>query len=193
MKTVKLFGDLQAFKADWELEVTTPGEALRAIDANRPGFLQAADAGDYIVLLVDKDNTELIRQVTIELSSAPWDNEILWVIPRVGGEVPAAAIVIAWGAVGVTTTVGSFLVAATAFIINIGLSLAISAIANVITGNKKSVRAGETEHYESKPSFISNGPVNVVRAGHPYPIIAGRFLCGSIVLSSQVHVKDIPL
>jgi len=190
MKTVKLFGDLQAFKADWELEVTTPGEALRAIDANRPGFLQAADAGDYIVLLVDKDNTDLIRQVTIELSSAPWGDEILWVIPRIGGEVQAAMLIpyLAWAGYA-----AEFIANVAAIIINIGISLATSAIANVITGNKKSVRAGETEHYESKPSFISNGPVNVVRAGHPYPIIAGRFLCGSIVLSSQVHVKDIPL
>lgn len=194
MKHIKLFGDLQTFKADWELDVKTPGEALRAIDANRPGFLKAADAGDYIAILLDQNNPELIRQVTLENTSAPWSDEILMIVPRAGGDIPAAAIVPLFTAVGITgMTATSFAVVAVTAIINIGLSMAVSALANLITGPKQSVSAANTESYESKPSFISNGPVNVVRAGHPYPIIAGEFLCGSIVLSSQIHVKDIPV
>lgn len=197
MKKIKLFGDLQEFKAEWLLDVKTPGEALRAINANRPGFLRAADAGDYIAILVDENNPDMTRQVTLDNNSAPWADEILFVVPRAGGDI-AAATVAAWVgysaaayAAASTATVVAFTVAAA--IINIGISLAISALANVITGSKKSVSAGEIEKYDSKPSFISNGAVNVIRAGHPYPIIAGEFLCGSIVLSSQIHVKDIPV
>lgn len=193
MKKIKLFGDLQAFKAEWELNVKTPNEALRAIEANRPGFLKAADAGEYVAVLMDANNPDMTRQVTLDNNFAPWADEILCIIPRAGGEIPAAAVVAAWGAVGVATTATSFLVAATLMVINIGISLAISALANMITGKKPAVGARDTESYENKPSFISNGPVNVVRAGHPYPIIAGRFLCGSIVLSSQIHVQDIPV
>jgi len=194
MKKVRLFGDLQGFKAEWELDVKTPGEALRAIDANRPGFLQAADAGDYLAILFDEHNPELIRQVTLDNTSAPWGDEILMIVPRAGGDIPAVAVLAlfeAVGAVGFTAT--SFAVVAATAIINIGLSMAFSALANLITSPKQSVSAANTESYESKPSFISNGPVNVVRAGHPYPIIAGEFLCGSIVLSSQIHVQDIPI
>ncbi len=194
MKKIKLFGDLQTFKSDWELHVKTPGEALRAIDANRPGFLRATEAGDYVAILVDSDNPEMTRQVTMDNNFAPWANEVLMIIPRTGGDIPAAAVAAAFTAIGVTgVTATSFVVLAATALINVGLSIALSALANVITGNKQSVAAANTETPENKPSFVSNGPVNVVRAGHPHPIIVGEFLCGSIVLSSQVHVKDIPL
>jgi predicted phage tail protein len=189
MKKVKLYGDLQQFRADWDLDVKTPGEALMAIDANRPGFLQAADAGDYVAILVDPNNPDMTRQVTLENNSAPWADEELIVVPRAGGDVPVAAVA-AFLAVSAT----SFTAIAVTVIINIGISLAVSAIANLITGGKKSTNAADQERYDSKPSFVSNGAVNVARAGHPHPIIAGGpFLCGSIVLSSQIHVQDIPV
>lgn len=191
MKRVKLHGDLQQFRTDWELEVQTPGEALRAIEVNRPGFLKAADAGDYIAILVDENNPDLIRQVTLDNNAYPWANEILVVVPRAGGDIPVPMVIAAFAMMSITLS--GFAALAVTAIINIGLSLALSALANVITGGKRGVNAGDTEKYDSKPSFISNGPVNVIRAGHPYPIIAGEFLCGSIVLSSQIHVKDIPV
>jgi predicted phage tail protein len=193
MKKIKLLGDLAAFKADWELNVSTPGEALRAIEANRPGFLAACDQGDYVAILVDADNPDLTRQIILDTAEMPWADEVLMIMPRMGGDIPVAAIVAAYAAVGVATVATSALVVITSVVLSIGLSLAMSAIANLITGSKKSASAVATESYESKPSFISNGAVNVVRAGHPYPIIAGNFLCGSIVLSSQIHVKDIPI
>jgi predicted phage tail protein len=193
MKTIKLFGDLQTFQPEWQLDVKTPGEAMRAIEANRPGFLQSADSGDYVAFLFDGQNPELIRQVTLDNASAPWGSEILIIIPRAGGDLPATAIVSAFGALGVTLAADGIAAIAITAIVNIGLSMAFSAIANLITGNKQAVNPVNTESYESKPSFISNGPVNVINAGHPYPIVAGDFLCGSIVLSSRIHVQDIPL
>jgi predicted phage tail protein len=192
MKKIRLFGDLQAFKAEWDLDVKTPNEALRAIEANRPGFLKAADAGEYIAILVDENNPDLTRQVTLENTSAPWANEVLCIVPRACGEIAAPAVIAAFSAIGVT--VGTTVATVIAVVINIGISLAVSALANMITGKKQSVSARDTETYESKPSFISNGPVNVARSGHPYPIIAGHFPdCGSILLSSQIHVRDIPV
>lgn len=194
MKKIKLFGDLQAFKSDWELLVETPAEALRAIEANRPGFLKAADGGEYVAILVDTENPDNTRQVTMDNTSAPWANEVLVVVPKASGNEPVSAFIAAgYVSMGMTAAAASIATSITVAVIQIGISLAVSALANMITGNKTSVGAADTESYESKPSFISNGPVNVVRAGNPYPIIAGKFLCGSIVLSSQVHVKDIPV
>lgn len=194
MKTVRLFGDLQSFKAEWMLGVSTPSEALRAIDANRPGFLLECDAGDYVALLVDKHTPENTRQVTQDNSAHPWADEILCVIPRAGGDVPAAALVPLFTGIGFTAGAAAIAAPIAAMVLTIGLSIAFSAIANVITGSKKSVSAAETEKYESKPSFISNGPVNVMRAGNPYPILVGHMRdAGSIVLSSNYWVEDIPV
>ena len=196
MKKIKLYGDLQAFKADWQLEVLTPAEALRAIEANRPGFLQACDQGDYLAILVDLDNPDLTRQVNLDNHTAPWADETLVIVPKASGEtgIEAGMLFAGWVTAGAATGYAALAIAIVyVAVVNIAISLALSALANLITGKKQSVDASMTESYQSRPSFISNGAVNVVRAGNPYPIIAGNFLCGSIVLSSQIHVKDIPL
>jgi predicted phage tail protein len=191
MKKIKLLGDLQAFKAEWELLVDTPGEAMRAIEANRPGFLRACSAGDYVLILYDEANPDLVRQVTMLEATQPWADEVLIVVPKAGGDIPVPFIVAAFAFVGVTLPEwGALLVTA---LVNVAVVVAVSAIANVITSHKQKVDAKDTETPENKPSFVSNGPVNVVRQGHPYPIIAGEFLCGSIVVSSQVHIQDIPI
>jgi predicted phage tail protein len=194
MKTIQLYGDLQAFKPVWQLDVKTPGEALRAIEANRPGFLAHADAGDYAAFLFAADNPERIRRVNMETTSQPWGDEVLMIVPRAGGDIPAAMVVDLFFEMGIVLGEASgFIAMAVTAVINMGLSMAFSALANIVTGSKQSVSAANTESYENKPSFISNGPVNIIRAGHPYPLIAGRFLCGSIVLSSQVHIQEIPV
>ena len=186
MKTIKLFGDLQQFKAEWLLDVQTPAEALRAIDANRPGFLQAADQGDYVAMLVSEDDPSLNRQVTLQNNTDAWGNEVLMIVPRVGGDVTAAMI-----APYIGVAAESFYAVAAAAVINIALSMAVTAIANVITGSKSNAAAGSLENYKSRPSFISNGPVNVTKSGNCYPILVGRVHdAGSILLSVDYSVVD---
>lgn len=191
MKKVHLFGDLQEFKAEWDLDVQSPGEALRAIEANRPGFLAACDAGDYVAILIDPENQDMCRQVVIDNAAVPWADEILVVVPRAGGDIPVPFVIAAAlaSAIGTSVSTAALIIAT---VVNIGISLAISAIANVLTSNKKKVSASQTESPDKRPSYVSNGPVNVINQGHPYPLIAGEFLCGSVVVSSQIHIKDIP-
>ncbi len=195
MKKIKLFGDLQKFKANLDLWVDTPGEAMRAIEANRPGFLRACDAGDYAVILVDENNPDLTRQITDVNAAHPWANEILVVVPRAAGDYGVGELIVTAiaGAAYAATAAGVAIAVVVDIVVLVSVSLAVSAIANLTTNKKGKIAAKDTESYESKPSFVSNGPVNVTRAGHPFPIIAGRFLCGSVVLSSQIHVKDIPV
>lgn len=196
MKKIKLFGDLASFDTDWQLHVKAPGEALRAIEANRPGFLIACNQGDYVAVLFDENNHDLIRQVTLDNANAAWSDEVLMIIPKAGGNIDPASIALligyssAFAAGGITAvTVG---VTILTMVVNIGLALTLTALANVITGSKQSVAASNTESYQNKPSFISNGPVNLLRSGNPYPILVGHVQdAGSIVLSSNYWVEDI--
>lgn len=222
MKKIKLFGELARFKSnscnseidipagfagndlpskltiDWVLDVRTPSEALRAIEANRPGFLAATKQGDYAVLLV-ADNKELTRRVLIDNAHDPWGEEIMVVVPipkgKTGvGEAIWLAVASAALGVGATAAVAVVIADIAMLLIQIGIAMAVAAIANVITSDKKSVTAPQTEKYDSKPSFISNGAVNVSRPGHPYPMLVGRVRdAGSIVLSSNYYVEDIPV
>lgn len=222
MKKIKLYGDLARFKSnslnaeidipvgflgndkpdkfaiDWVLDVKSPSEALRAIEANRPGFLAATKQGDYAVLLI-ADNPDLTRRVLIDNAHDPWADEIMMVVPVPKGntgieEAVFAAIASAAVAAGASVAVAFFIADVAILLIQIGIAMAVAAIANVITGDKKSVTAPQTEKYDSKPSFISNGAVNVSRPGHPYPILVGRVRdAGSMVLSSNYYVEDIPV
>ncbi|WP_427501392.1 hypothetical protein ACQE3E_06735 [Methylomonas sp. MED-D] len=190
MKTIHLLGDLATFKPTWTLDVRTPAEALRAIAVQRPGFLAACDAGDYVALLVDPDDAAKSRQVTDVNAADPWGDEILMVVPRVGGELPVAAVAAVVSTVTGITVANFTLIAA---VVNMALSIGISALANVLTGPKTKASGRDLESYQNKPSYIANGAVNVVRAGNPYPLPVGRFRCGTVVLSSNVYVEDIPV
>lgn len=193
MKTIKLFGDLEKFKKEWLLDVTTPGEALRAIEANRPGFIEATKNGEYAVVLVDYNNTDLIRQVTLETCSLPWHTEELWVVPVVQGEIVAAgaAIVIAGVSIGVGSAVAAVVLA---IVLNLALSIAISMLTTLISGSTDAMSASQQEIPESRPSYLVNGAVNTSRQGHRIPLLyGGPLLVGSMVLASDIHVKDIPV
>lgn len=193
MKTIKLFGDLQAFKSEWSLNVVTVSEAMRAIEANRPGFIAAAEKQEYALVLVDTANEQLTRAVTYETVSAPWGNEELWVIPKIEGEVVAvgAAVVIAGFSIGVGSALAATLIA---LAINIALSIAISMVASLISGTSDGVDASATEAPENRPSYLFNGAVNTNRQGHRMPVIyGGPIKIGSMVLSADLYTKDIPV
>jgi predicted phage tail protein len=42
-----------------------------------------------------------------------------------------------------------------------------------------------------KPSFLFNGPVNVVEQGGPVPLVYGRHLAGSVVISAGLVIEQI--
>lgn len=190
MKTIRLFGDLERFKPEWNLEVKTVSEAIRAIEANRNGFTQAIDSGDYALALINKHDIKLSRGVTDADLLAPWSDEELWVIPRVGGEFPALIIapLMAMGATAATA------MAVSSFVMSTILSMAISMVVSLISNTSSGTSVAETEPFESKPSYLSNGVINTTRQGHRIPILyGGPMLVGSMNLSVDIHVKDIPV
>lgn len=191
MKTIKLYGDLQRFKQEWSLNVKTVAESMRAIEANRPGFIGYADQGDYVLVLVDHDNPNASRQVTQNTALEAWAHEELWVIPRVSGNTGVETVIAIGATAGVA--IGATTAAVIAGLINIAIAVAISVIAKVISGTNSGVRPEETEPYESKPSYLMNGVVNTTRQGHRIPLLyGGPLLVGSMVLSADIHTKDIP-
>ncbi len=196
MKKIKLFGNIaDEYKAEWLLDVATPAEALRAINANRPGFLAECDAGDYVAVLVDESDPEnTARQVTDENGLKGWAGETLFVVPRMSGDVAGVVA----GVLGITVASSvSAVIAATVLIavintiIAVAISIAISAIAALIAGTPDGFGANETEAPENKPSYLFNGVVNTAKQGHRVPVLYGQMLVGSMVLSSRINTKDL--
>ena len=195
MKKIKLFGDLQKFKSSWDLLSIPPAKLYGPSKPTGRDFYALVMQATTRLFWWTKIIPDLTRQITDVNAAHPWANEILVVVPRAGGDYGVGELIVTAiaGAAYAATAAGVAIAVVVDIVVLVSVSLAVSAIANVMTNKKGKIAAKDTESYESKPSFVSNGPVNVTRAGHPFPIIAGRFLCGSVVLSSQIHVKDIPV
>lgn len=200
MKTIRLYGDIaKSFRTEWQLDVQTPGEALRAINANRPGFYKAADKGGYIALLVDESReTDNVHQVNLDNALDQWGDEVLIIVPRVEGEVTAAVLGSLAGALVGSSSAGvaaagvfiSTYAGVIAIAANLAISIAISSVAAAIQGGTQG--DGPEEAPENKPSYLFNGVVNTTRQGHRVPVLyGGPLLVGSMVLSSRVNTKDI--
>ena len=199
MKQIRLFGDLVTFKSEWSLDVSTVAEAVRAIEANRPGFVAAASAGDYVLILADFETPDNSRQVTTDNALYPWGNEVLLIVPRVGGNEPISATMIMaasiklTGTIVMSTAMATVMAAALNMVIGMAISMALSAVVGLISGSNDGTKATNQEAPENKPSYLFNGVVNTTRQGHRIPLLYGQLMVGSSVLSSQVHVKDIPV
>jgi len=198
MKTIKLFGNLaDLYKPEWLLDVRSPSEALRAINANRPGFLAECDAGDYVCVLVDESNPEeTARQVTDKNGLDAWGNEVLYVVPKVGGDISGiVGAIIAYAVpAGVAAAAYAAIYVAVYIVVYVALAVAISAISSLIAGTPDSFGANDTEAPENKPSYLMNGVVNTAKQGHRMSLLyGGPVLVGSAVLSSRINTKDVPV
>jgi predicted phage tail protein len=93
------------------------------------------------------------------------------------------------GAVGITTTAAA--VSATAW--SIAISGAMMLAGGVMSMMASSPKVGDYTKAEvdRSPSFIFNGAVNTVEQGGAIPLVYGRHLTGSIVISAGLYTDQI--
>ena len=175
------------FGQEWDLEVSSPAEALRLIEANRPGLQRWISENQetyslYRVTVVYDDDREedldddgygLVRTV----------REIRF-SPQVAG---ASGIVKA--VVGVVLIVASFFVPAvlSPYLFKIGVALTIGGVVEMLSPRPKRADG----NFEAIASNYFDGPVNTERQGNPVPLIYGRVLIGSHPVSAAVTVDEV--
>ena len=213
MRRIKLYGELgRKFGKFWKLDVRTPAEACRAIEANRPGFLQhLMDSGEagigYRIMLNGRD-------IEPEELHGPFGGELFKIVPVMAGAgnngtakivigvlIAAAAIFFAPAAIaaigaGSGAAFGAAM-AGTAFmgisygsIAMFGVAMALGGISQMLTSTPD-LAVGDTG--ENRASYGFSGAVNTVAQGGPVPIGYGRLMVGSYVISAGIHADDIPV
>ena len=86
LKKVKLYGELaEKYGKEWELDIESPSEAIRALMANNPSFRQFVSTSEergvgYKVIV---GNNELVN-ITGELSN-PTGRQDIKIVPVIGG------------------------------------------------------------------------------------------------------------
>jgi len=164
------FGELHHFA------VQSPSEALRALDANYPGFLAAFAAHERYGVMVDDDWREGDMAGLLPASKS------IHFVPAIEGEVPFVAI-------GLTAAFGLSATAATI----IGSLLVTALMIGVSLLFRPKKPPGPAEPEEIDESFIFSGPENVTGQGVAVPLIYGRVYAGTVVVSAGQDTVDVAI
>jgi len=214
MRAVKLSGILgEKYGQEWTLDVCTPAEALRAINANQPGFLQylcdsERDGITYRIMLDDRD-------IEVDELTGPYGRETFHLVPVyagagknsgniaktvIGAVLAVVAIVVTYGAASGYMAAGGSLagaMTATSFgfismstLALFGVSMMLNGISGILANGNQ---AGNTDAAENKPSYVFNGPVNTVAQGGPVPLGYGELIVGSYVISGGIEAQPYSL
>jgi len=196
-RQIKVYGELADFLGFtvFDAVVADAAEAIRCLIANFPK-LEAHMGPKYYKVIVD--------DVALEPKELFYPtNSAIKVVPVVGGEggrglssvlLGAALIGIAiaapgagfgvGGGLGFAAKAGGFSIAAVAG--NVGIALVLGGISQMLTPVPK------TPEEDPDNSFAFSSPVNVSRAGVVVPLLYGKRLIGSSVISAGIDVAEVP-
>lgn len=198
MRKIRLYGVLaKKFGKEFELDVKSPAEAIRALCAIVPGFkrhmVDHSEPG-YTVR-VGKEYRDLDT-----LAEPNSSKEVIKVAPVLAGSSAVARIIIGVAliaavvmtggtalAAGWAVAAGGSLTLAGTIVVGMGMSLILGGVAELLTPTPK---MKTTERPDNLPSYAFDGPVNTVTQGNPVPVGYGRLIVGSQVISAQLTTED---
>ncbi len=198
MRRVKLMGDVSdVFGAEYSISVSTPYEALRAIDCNKPGFIDYINQNPYVVLLVSESGNES-KEIDKDNAISDWgEDQVLMIVPKTDGNITAIFAAVAAAVTSAVAAVGIVGFAATAIgwvvgaIAVVALAVGVSSVLSLITGALFGGNDPSLEREENRPNYFFNGPVNTSRQGGRVPLFfGGPMMVGSMIVSGRIFSED---
>jgi predicted phage tail protein len=179
MVAVHLYQPLSdKYGAKHEFFVSSPREAVEALDANFPGFRRDFMACGEVWLVVDGDLRNAVEHGP-EFAVLPASGEIHFV-PKVEGNAFLGAALVGW-AFGIAATSLTAQIVGTALVLGVSIGLSLLFRKKVPT-TKDDADDGKLE------SYAFTGPENVVTQGAAVPLVYGRCYCGSVVVSAGLEL-----
>lgn len=189
MRKIRLYGVLaKKFGKEFELDVKSPAEAIRALCAIVPGFkrhmVEHSEPG--YTIRVGKEYRD-----ASSLAHPSSTREAIKIAPALAGSNSTARIII-----GIILIVGSFFIDPTGAtgakiataMFSVGVGMTLSGIAELLVPTPK-MKAKERP--ENEPSYAFDGPVNTIGQGHAVPVGYGRLTVGSQVISAQLLAENL--
>ncbi|MDQ2820480.1 MAG: tail assembly protein [Pseudomonadota bacterium] len=189
LRTIRLYGKLGArFGRIHRLAVESTAEAVRALSALLPGFqaelMASGDRGVRYACFLGKAN---IGKDDLQLSGGSDDIRIAPILAgaKSGGflqTIIGAALVIA----GILTfpafpTLGASL-------LSMGASMMLGGVVQMLSPQQSGSSAADK--VENGASYNFNGPVNTTAQGNPVPVLYGRMIVGSAVISAGILAQE---
>lgn len=200
MKTLKLTGLLaKKFGKEFQLDVESPAEAIRALCYQIPGFEEALKEGSYRVkrLLTKTSGYDIgIEAVHLTFGKSPG----FVITPVVAGSkkggvgkiilgialVGAAFFFTGGAAAGLATTIGSTGLTY-GYMATSGAMMMLNGISKMLTPSAKTPK-----NKDQKESFMLDATGNLTEQGNPVPIVIGEVFTGSVVVSTGITTEEIP-
>lgn len=200
LRKVRLYGELAKVvgRRVLEAELSSAAEAVRMLIANFPQLERHMADRHYKVLVGD-------GALTLDDLHYPVGQEEIKIVPVIvgaGGNVGkifagAALIALAafnpFGAATIGTLGLTAPIAVTSLLPSvgaIGASLVLSGVAGIISPVPKVPQGPDTEQ-DPRKSFSFSGIQNTSRGGTPVPIVYGKTLTGSVVVSAGIDTEQV--
>lgn len=193
MNTIKLHGTLgEKYAPEYELEVSSPREALRALFLMVEGLAEDIKEGAWRVVRGNEGSKVELSEEMLGIGMG--DND-LHIIPAVKGAGGGGGGKIILGVVMVAAaffTAGASFAAMSAFqagVAVMGGAMIVSGITTMTTQVPATDVSSRSK--DNQESFLFDGPVNVTAQGGPVYLIYGEVLTGSVVIGSGLEAEDI--
>lgn len=204
LRKIKLYGQLAKFVGHRVLQadVATAAEAVRFLVANWPKLEQHMADQHYRVSIGSYD----LALDELHDPAGQLDVVIVPVIAGAGGgagkilagiALIAAAIIFApvgagFLGLGANVAAGSFTLGATASSIigAIGVSLVLGGVAQLLAPVPKTAQGSDTQS-DPRKTFNFSGLQNSSRSGTPVPLVFGKTLTGSVVISAGIDTVQV--
>lgn len=196
---VILGGELgEKFGEEWDFKVDSVQEALRMVEANKPGFFTWVKKNlpvysTYGVIVeykngnkeqISKDTITLNREMkSIELVPLPYGaGHTNWTQVIEGVALIVAAYFTYGASLSYSGATAAAISGAASAMAGIGVTMMLQGF---ITGLSSQASVKDTN------SFTLNGPTNTTQQGNPVPLIYGRVLVGSQAVSASLNVNKL--
>ena len=189
LAVVTLNGALgKKFGRKWNVAAETVAEALQIIEANKPGFTawmrMNVTKFDRYHVKVERHDGSKVEVGEQELNMVSEGLKSISITPVIAGA--GAGVRIFVGAIMMVASVWAG--PAAPYLFAMGASLALGGIIQLLSPTPK---MGSGNQRSDNTSYYFDGPVNTVDQGVPVPLIYGRILAGSQVISARVTIDQL--
>lgn len=189
IRTIRLYGKLGArFGRVHRLAVANAAEAARALCVLLPGFKQelatSEERGIRYAVFVGKEN------VGEDRLHEPPGNQDIRIAPVLHGSKRGGVLQTIVGVVLVVVgaVISYFGGGLGAPIMKIGAAMILGGVVQMLSPQPRGLSAKDSPNNGASYNF--NGPVNTTAQGNPVPILYGRLVVGSAVISGGVYAED---
>ena len=188
LRKVRLYGQLAEFvgRKVIEADLSSAAEAVRMLIANFPELDRHMADQNYRVLVGD-------GALTLDDLHSPVGQEEIKIVPVIVGAGGATSQIIAGVALVALTLIPGGLPIAGTLATKIGLlggALILGGVAQLISPTPAIPQGSDTVQ-DPRKSFSFSGIQNTSRGGTPVPIVYGKTLTGSVVISAGIDTEQV--